>query len=98
MASGEAPSSKGQRETRPAGGFLLWLELPRPLKSRALIEEVLSHGVCFAPGDAFSASDRDAHGLHLSCGHGWQTAYQSARAVLVGPRRAGQRRRRRCES
>jgi DNA-binding transcriptional MocR family regulator len=49
----------------------VWLELPRPLKSRALFEEALSHGVCFAPGDAFSASDRYAHCLRLSCGHGW---------------------------
>jgi hypothetical protein len=36
----------------------MWVELPRPLNSKALFEEALSHGVCFAPGDAFSASDR----------------------------------------
>jgi DNA-binding transcriptional MocR family regulator len=43
----------------------VWVELPRPLKSRALFEEALSHGVCFAPGAGSGRSGR------LSCGHGW---------------------------
>jgi len=62
---------KGTKVTRPAGGFVLWLELPRPLKSRALFDAALERGICFAPGDVFSASGRYAHCLRLSCGHGW---------------------------
>jgi DNA-binding transcriptional MocR family regulator len=62
---------RGTKVTRPAGGFVLWLELPRPLKSRSLFEAALARGICFAPGDVFSASSRYANCLRLSCGHGW---------------------------
>ena len=62
---------KGTKVTRPAGGFVLWLELPRPVRSRALFEAALARGICFAPGDVFSASSRYANCLRLSCGHGW---------------------------
>ncbi len=59
----------GTRVTRPAGGFVLWLELPRPLDSRALFDAALEIGICFAPGDVFSASGRYRNCLRLSCGH-----------------------------
>ncbi len=44
--------------TRPVGGFVLWLELPPSFDSRALYSQALAEGVCFAPRDIFSASDR----------------------------------------
>jgi DNA-binding transcriptional MocR family regulator len=59
------------RVTRPAGGFVLWLELPKPLESRLLFSEALGEGICFAPGDVFSASGRYGNCLRLSCGHSW---------------------------
>jgi DNA-binding transcriptional MocR family regulator len=59
------------RVTRPAGGFVLWLELPKPLGSRPLFNEALDEGICFAPGDLFSASGRYGNCLRLSCGHSW---------------------------
>jgi DNA-binding transcriptional MocR family regulator len=62
---------KGTKVTRPAGGFVLWLELPKSVDSRALFEKALQNGICFAPGDAFSASGRFRNCLRLSCGHGW---------------------------
>ena len=57
--------------TRPAGGFVLWLELPRSLDCRALFDRALDAGVCFAPGDVFSASGRYSNFLRLSCGYPW---------------------------
>jgi DNA-binding transcriptional MocR family regulator len=62
------PSTK---VSRPAGGFVLWLELRKPVSSRALFDEALHSGICFAPGDVFSASGRYANCLRLSCGHAW---------------------------
>lgn len=62
---------KGTRVSRPAGGFVLWVELPEPIDGRALFDEALRRGICFAPGDVFSASGRYAHCLRLSCGHSW---------------------------
>ena len=61
----------GTRVTRPAGGFVLWVELPKPLDSRDLLDEALSRGICFVPGNVFSASDRYANCLRLSCGSSW---------------------------
>jgi DNA-binding transcriptional MocR family regulator len=62
---------KGTKVTRPSGSFVLWLELPKSVQTRALFDEALENGICFAPGDVFSASGRYGHCLRLSCGHGW---------------------------
>jgi DNA-binding transcriptional MocR family regulator len=59
------------RVSRPAGGFALWVELPRGFDSRALFDEALEHGICFAPGDVFSASRRFRNCLRLSAGSTW---------------------------
>jgi DNA-binding transcriptional MocR family regulator len=57
--------------SQPAGGFVLWLELPKRFDSRALFDEALEHGICFAPGDVFSASRRYRNCLRLSAGYRW---------------------------
>ena len=62
----------GTRVSRPAGGFVLWVELPKPIASRVLFDAALRNGICFAPGDVFSARGRYAHCLRLSCGHSCQ--------------------------
>ena len=61
----------GTKVTRPAGGFVLWVELPKPLKTRELLEQALKHDICFVPGDVFSASNRYANCLRLSGGYPW---------------------------
>ena len=62
---------KGTKVSRPAGSFVLWLELPKSVQTRTLFDEALENGICFVPGDVFSASGRYGHCLRLSCGHGW---------------------------
>lgn len=62
---------EGTRVSRPAGGFVLWLELPQQVKTRQLFQRALDEGICFAPGEVFSASGRFANYLRLSCGHSW---------------------------
>jgi DNA-binding transcriptional MocR family regulator len=71
----------GTRVSRPAGGFVLWLELPRPLRSRELFAAALDKGICFAPGDVFTASNRYANCLRLSCGHPWDSRIE--RSVIT---------------
>ncbi|HEY6516218.1 MAG TPA: PLP-dependent aminotransferase family protein [Steroidobacteraceae bacterium] len=61
----------GTRVSRPAGGFVLWVELPQEIDTRALLEQALARNVCFTPGDVFSAARRYRNCLRLSCGHGW---------------------------
>jgi DNA-binding transcriptional MocR family regulator len=72
----------GTRVSRPAGGFVLWLELPQPSKTRALFQAALDQGICFAPGEVFSASGRFANCLRLSCGHSWDTRMERGIARL----------------
>jgi DNA-binding transcriptional MocR family regulator len=72
----------GTRMTRPAGGFVLWLELPSGVSTRALFHRAIEAGVCFAPGDVFSATDRYDHCLRLSAGHGWDARIEAGVALL----------------
>jgi DNA-binding transcriptional MocR family regulator len=72
----------GTKVTRPAGGFVLWLELPRPLKSIELFRQALDKGICFAPGDMFSPSGRYHNCLRLSCGHPWDARIEKGVAML----------------
>lgn len=67
----EASFPPETKMSRPVGGFVLWLELPKHFDSRALFDEALKQGICFAPGDVFSASRRFRNCLRLSAGHGW---------------------------
>ena len=67
----EASFPPETKMSRPTGGFVLWLELPRRFDSRALFDEALEQGICFAPGDVFSASRRFRNCLRLSAGHTW---------------------------
>jgi DNA-binding transcriptional MocR family regulator len=70
--------------SRPVGGFVLWLEMSRRFDSRVLFDEALEQGICFAPGDAFSASGRFRNCLRLSAGHVWNERVED------GVRRLGQ--------
>ncbi len=63
---------------------MIWLELTEPLESRAIFERALAIRICFAPGDVFSASDRYANCLRLSCGHSWHPRIERALKTLGG--------------
>jgi DNA-binding transcriptional MocR family regulator len=78
----EAAFPAGTRVTRPAGGFVLWLELPEAVDTRALFDAALAEGICFAPGDVFSASGRYRNCLRLSCGHPWNARIETGVARL----------------
>src|SRR5262249_50981346 len=83
---------RGTRVSRPDGGFVLWVQLPKPIASRELFETALKRGICFVPGEVFSASDRYANCLRVSCGSAWnariekglETLGELASASLVG--------------
>lgn len=61
----------GTTVSQPAGGFVLWVELPKAVDTRRLFVEALEQGICFAPGVVFSASGRYGRCLRLSGGYGW---------------------------
>ena len=72
----------GTRVSRPAGGFVLWLEFPAAMKTRELFKKALDQGVCFAPGDVFSVSGRFSNCLRISCGHSWDARIERGVARL----------------
>lgn len=72
----------GTKVSRPVGGFVLWLELPKFVQTSPLFDEALRSGVCFVPGNMFSASSRYSHCLRLSCAHGWNDRIEKGVAQL----------------
>ncbi len=72
----------GTRVSRPAGGFVLWVELPDGIDTRPLSDAALARGVCFTPGDVFSAARRYRNCLRLSCGHGWDARIEAGLRLI----------------
>jgi DNA-binding transcriptional MocR family regulator len=72
----------GTRVSRPAGGFVLWVELPKKLRTGELFDAALARGICFAPGEVFSASGRYANCLRLSCGYTWDKRIEQGLRTL----------------
>ena len=73
---------EGTRVTRPEGGSLLWVELPRQVDSLALHERALAAGIGIAPGPIFSAQKRYGHFIRLSCGFPWSPQLEAALSTL----------------
>ncbi len=69
---------KGSRVTAPAGGFILWVELPGGLDSMALYRACLARHICIAPGTMFSATDRFRHCIRLGVGGRWDDSRRQA--------------------
>ena len=75
----EFPS--GTRVSDPRGGYVLWVELPRRVKTLELYEEARNRGVIYAPGPLFSAGKRYAHCLRLDASE-WGPEAQKAVKIL----------------
>jgi DNA-binding transcriptional MocR family regulator len=72
----------GTRVTKPAGGFLLWVELPGEVDALRLFDEALDEGISITPGPAFSARLRFRNCIRLNCAHPWSERIEWALAVL----------------
>jgi DNA-binding transcriptional MocR family regulator len=69
---------KGTRVTRPAGAYIVWVELPKGCDSVALFERLLERGITIAPGPMFSASQRYRNCMRLSVGQAWGEKHERA--------------------
>lgn len=79
----------GTRLTRPEGGALLWVELPRKVNSLELHARALEAGVSIAPGPLFSArQQRYANFVRLNCGHPFTDRIAQAVATVGNLARA----------
>ena len=55
--------------TEPAGGFLVWVELPDGYDGNRLCDDALERGITITPGSLFSPSGRHANHIRLSACH-----------------------------
>ena len=53
------------RWTRPAGGFFVWLTLPKNLKARDVLKRAHEHDVTFLTGEPFFAGAGGEHNIRL---------------------------------
>jgi DNA-binding transcriptional MocR family regulator len=61
----------GTRVSRPAGGFVLWVEMPPGTSALDLHARALARDISIAPGPLFSAKPRFANCIRISCGYPW---------------------------
>jgi DNA-binding transcriptional MocR family regulator len=69
---------RGTRVTRPSGGFILWIELPKGCDSIALFEALVERGITIGPGPMFSASQRYRNCMRVSLGSAWTPRHEQA--------------------
>ena len=72
----------GTRVSSPAGGVVLWVELPKGVDGADVFERALERGIGIAPGIIFSATARYRNFVCLSAGLNWTPEVEKALGVL----------------
>jgi DNA-binding transcriptional MocR family regulator len=73
----------GTKVTRPQGGYVLWVELPRSVDSLELHRKALQAKISIAPGPIFSAKQRYENFIRISCGQVWSEKVETAIRTLA---------------
>jgi len=73
----------GTKVTRPQGGYVLWVELPRSVDSLDLHRRALAQKISIAPGPIFSAKQKYKNFIRLSCGLPWSEKVDNAVRILA---------------
>ncbi|HEY2923053.1 MAG TPA: hypothetical protein VGK77_29085 [Candidatus Binatia bacterium] len=75
--------------TRPLGGFVLWVELPKSVNSLELHRKALREKIGIIPGSIFSPKQKYQNFIRLSCGLPWSDRLE--RALINLGRLAGKK-------
>lgn len=73
----------GTKVTRPQGGYVLWVELPRSVDSLELHRRALEQKISVAPGPIFSAKQKYKNFIRLSCGVPWSEKVDNSVRTLA---------------
>ena len=73
---------EGTKISRPAGGFVLWLELPKTIDALKLYRAAVSQKISIVPGGIFSASRQFQNYIRISCGNPWNDSIDRALITL----------------
>ena len=68
----------GTRIARPAGGMVIWIELPANVDGAELFRTALASRIGIAPGVVFSAKADYRNYIRMSCGLPWSTTIEQA--------------------
>src|SRR5262249_4150116 len=74
---------EGTRMSKPAGGSILWLQLPGKADGTRLYRRALQAGISIVPGEVFSASGKHRSFIRISCGSPWSPRIERALATLA---------------
>jgi len=69
---------QGTRISRPAGGYMLWIEFPARVDALKLYRAALAENISILPGTIFSATGRYRNHIRINCGHVWSEIYDRA--------------------
>lgn len=69
---------EGTRVSRPTGGFVIWVQLPKGTDAMKLHEQAMSEGISIAPGPMFSVSGKYKDCLRLSTALPWTPELERA--------------------
>ncbi|MFT4045658.1 MAG: PLP-dependent aminotransferase family protein [Solimonas sp.] len=72
----------GTSVSRPQGGFVLWIELPRNVDSVEMFRHAARADIAIRPGTLFSATAQYAHHIRLNCAMPWSDAVAQGIATL----------------
>ncbi len=72
----------GTKVTRPQGGYVVWIELPRSVNALALYWKALEKRIGIAPGPIFSAKRQYPNFIRLHCGFDWSDRMEEALVTL----------------
>ncbi len=72
----------GTRISRPAGGYMLWLELPPRTDALKLYRAALAEHISILPGTIFTSTNGYRHHIRINCGHTWSAAHDRALLTL----------------
>lgn len=74
----------GTAISRPRGGFLLWVEMPRGCTGAIELQRrALRMGISIAPGPIFGARDAFRNCFRVSCGYPWSDILEHAIETLA---------------
>ncbi len=73
---------EGTRVTQPAGGFVIWVELPENTDAMAIFHRALAKGISIAPGPIFSAARKYTNFIRINCAQPWDEQLEAAIALL----------------
>jgi len=72
----------GTKISRPAGGYVLWLELPENVDGLKLYQAAFAQNISIVPGAIFSANGQFKNHIRISCGHPWDDSIDRAISTL----------------